>query len=81
MWRGKFLAGERKMFDVLISRYPESISKEELGKETGYEASGGTFSTYLSTLRKNQLATVEKKTDMVKAADTLFELGPVSARV
>jgi len=81
MWRGKFLAGERKMFDVLVSRYPEGISKEELGQETGYEASGGTFSTYLSTLRKNLLATVDKKTEIVRAADTLFELGPVSARV
>ena len=81
MWRSKLLAGERKMFDILVARYPDHpISKEELGRESGYESSGGTFSTYLSTLRKNMLATVDKKTDTVLAAEALFELGPATVQ-
>jgi len=80
MWRDKLLAGERKMFDILISRYPDPISKEDLGQESGYESSGGTFGTYLSTLRRNMLAVVDKKTDMVTAAEALFELGPAATQ-
>lgn len=75
MWRGKLLAGERKMLDVLVAKYPDKISKEDLGEETGYTASGGTFGNYLGTLRRNALATVEKED--VKASDTLFELSKV----
>lgn len=72
MWRSKLLAGERKMLDVLINNRPEPISKEELGDQSGYIATGGTFSTYLSTLRKNGLATVEG--NVVRVSEALFEL-------
>lgn len=72
MWRGKLVAGERKMLDVLIEAHPNPVTKEELGEKSGYASSGGTFSGYLSTLRKNALATVEG--DDVKASDALFEL-------
>jgi hypothetical protein len=72
MWRGKLLAGERKMLDALVAKYPEGISKEELGEETGYTHTGGTFGNYLGTLRRNALATVEG--EEVKASEALFEL-------
>ena len=74
MWRGKLLAGERKMFDVLVEVYPEHITREELGQRVGFAHLGGTFGTYLSTLRRNQLAVVAK--DSVVAAAALFELQP-----
>lgn len=73
MWRNKLLAGERKMLDLLVKTYPDPLSKEKLGEGTGYAFTGGTFSTYLSTLRTNALATVEG--DMVRASDAIFELG------
>jgi hypothetical protein len=72
MWRGKLLAGERKMLDTLVEKYPETVSKEALGEETGYTHTGGTFGNYLGTLRRNALATVED--DQVKASDAIFEL-------
>ena len=80
MWRGKLQGGERKMFDILVAKHPDTISKEELGEQSGYTYTGGTFGTYLSTLRTNSLATVDRKTDMVKAADELFEMGPALAQ-
>jgi hypothetical protein len=73
MWRGKLLAGERKMLDTLVEKYPEAVSKEALGEETGYTHTGGTFGNYLGTLRRNALATIED--DQVKASDAIFELG------
>ena len=75
MWRSKLLAGERKMLDILVEKHPDSVSKEELGEQSGYTHTGGTFGTYLSTLRKNALAIVEG--EMVKASDALFELQSV----
>jgi hypothetical protein len=73
MWRSKLLAGERKMLDAVIARYPSQISRQELGEETGYESTGGTFGNYLGTLRRNALVTVDKES--VKASDAIFELG------
>jgi len=72
MWRDKLIAGERKLLDALVQVYPEPLSKEDLGKETGYESSGGTFSNYLSTLRRNDLAVVDG--NMVRAHEGLFQL-------
>lgn len=72
MWRSKLLAGERKMLDVLVGYYPDSVTRQELGEEAGYEHTGGTFSNYLGTLRRNALATVDG--DSVKASVVIFEL-------
>ncbi len=71
MWRGKLLAGERKMLDVLIEAYPKAVTRQELGERTGYESTGGTFGNYLGTLRRNALAAV--KGDTVTASESLFE--------
>jgi hypothetical protein len=75
MWRSKLLSGERKMLDVLVETYPESMTREDLGARTGFTATGGTFGNYLGTLRRNALVIVEGEN--VKAADTLFELQEV----
>ncbi len=72
MWRGKLLQGERKMLDVLVEAHPNPMSRTELGERSGYSADGGTFGTYLSTLRRNDLAVVAK--DSVVASETLFEM-------
>lgn len=59
VWRSVLRAGERKMLDALVAVYPQSLSRQELGQEAGYEATGGTFSNYLSTLRRNDLVEVQ----------------------
>lgn len=70
MWRGALKAGERKMLDALVSIYPQSVDREVLGDQTGYAASGGTFGTYLGSLRRNGL--IEVDGSEVRASDTLF---------
>jgi hypothetical protein len=72
MWRDKLIAGERKLLDALVEVYPNPLTKEALGRESGYESSGGTFGNYLSTLRRNDLAVVEG--DLVRAHEGLFQL-------
>lgn len=57
-WRRPLRAGARKMFDAIVAVYPEPIPREELARLTEMEASGGTFGTYLSILRRNGLADV-----------------------
>jgi len=56
--------------DVASGHTTEEISKEELGEATGFSVSGGTFGSYLSVLRRNDLIKVEGR--MVSASKTLF---------
>lgn len=73
LWRLVLRAGERKMLDVLVAVYPQSLSRLELGQKTGYEAAGGTFGNYLSTLRRNDLVEVQR--GQVKVSPVLIERG------
>ncbi len=59
LWRGKFRAGAGRILLFLYESYPNEVSKEEIGENTGFEPSGGTFNTYLSELRRNGLIIVE----------------------
>ena len=70
LWKPKFKAGVAKMLEVLAMVYPSPISREELGERSGYAISGGTFTDYLSQLRRNRLAIVEG--DSVRASPALF---------
>lgn len=70
MWRSALRAGERKMLDYLVKIYPDSVSREELGVMTDFEHRGGTFGTYLGSLRRNGLIRVEGAN--VTASDSLF---------
>jgi hypothetical protein len=45
-------AGERKVLDVLVERYPEEIGHEELCALTGYSPTASTVGVALSKLRK-----------------------------
>lgn len=73
MWRRNLRAGEAEMLDALVQVHPDGLTKDELGEKTGFTASGGTFGTYLGTLRRNGLVDVEG--DQVRASDTLFITG------
>lgn len=70
MWKRMVRAGEAKMLDELVAVYPDGLTREQLGERTEFTASGGTFSTYLGTLKRNGL--VEVDGDHVKASATLF---------
>jgi hypothetical protein len=70
VWRGALRAGERKMLDALVEIYPAQMSRDELGEQTGFTSSGGTFGTYLGVLRRNGL--VEVTSEGVRASQTLF---------
>lgn len=69
-WRSALKAGARAMLDFLVDVHPEAYTKEGLAQAVGMTASGGTFGTYLSTLRRNGL--VDVAGDQVTASDTLF---------
>ena len=59
MWRGKLPAGPRKMFEILYTMWQDGnelkLTREDLAEQSGFTASGGTFSNYLSLLRRNKL--------------------------
>jgi Helicase HerA, central domain len=70
-WRGALKAGARNMLDVLLERWPDPVDRQALADAVGLEVTGGTFGTYLSTLRRNGLA-VEDPPGAVHAADVFF---------
>jgi len=69
-WRTALKAGARTMLDLLIDAHPNALTRDELAQRAGYEVTGGTFNTYLSTLRRNGLADIDG--DTVRANDVLF---------
>lgn len=55
-WRARLkAAGAKRMFDRLVDRYPDWVSRAALADWAGIAVAGGTFSTYLSRLRANRL--------------------------
>lgn len=70
MWRGLLTGGCKRMFDILVEIYPESISKDELGNQAEISRAGGSFSTYLSRLKSNDLIRVSSES--VMASEELF---------
>jgi len=70
IWQRALRRGEWRMLEALVDVHPKALAREELGERTGYTARGGTFSTYLGTLRRNGL--IEVMGDQVRASRTLF---------
>lgn len=70
IWQAALRSGERRMLDILIEMYPDTLNRQELAEKAGYEVSGGTFNTYLSVLRRNGL--IEDQGREIRASGTLF---------
>jgi hypothetical protein len=75
-WRRALKAGARAMLNVLVEIYPNGVTRDELAEQVGMTATGGTFQTYLGTLKRNGLAEVDG--GEVYASESLF-LGAVPA--
>jgi hypothetical protein len=71
MWLEAVRLGERKMLMALIAAYPHTLTRDELGTQVDMTATGGTFGTYLGTLRRNGL--IEVAGDRVRASAMLFD--------
>jgi len=72
MWAGKFRQGAARMLRTVAERYPEPITKDELGELTDFTPSGGTFNTYLSELRRNNLIKVNG-TEIIATKELFLE--------
>lgn len=70
MWRENLQGGARRMFDILVSVYPASKTKQDLGLEADMSPTSGSFGTYLSMLKRNGL--IEVTGTDVKASENLF---------
>lgn len=55
---GILRAGASRMLEQVLNAYPEAIARDELAQRAGLEVTAGTFSTYLSDLRRNGLIEV-----------------------
>jgi hypothetical protein len=69
MWERKLKAGARRMLDHLMGVYPEGLDRAALGERADVTP-GGTFSSYLSSLRRNNLA--EERSGVLYAGEALF---------
>lgn len=65
-------SGPRKILKVLLEK-GEELGRTELGERAGYEASGGSFARYCSTLRSLELITYPRKTTAKASAWLLGE--------
>ncbi len=69
-WANKFRTGAGNILRIIAERYPHEITKEELAELTNTIITGGTFNTYLSDLKRNNLIKIEGNS--IKATKTLF---------
>ncbi|MBC7299460.1 ATP-binding protein [Nocardia salmonicida] len=69
-WESVLRAGARTMLNVVIDRWPETITRAELAAHAELEPTGGTFGTYLSKLRTNGLIDVDG--DTIRANQVFF---------
>jgi hypothetical protein len=72
MWMSKLKSGEANMLAALVEVYPESMTRVQLAERVGMESSGGTFLSYLSTLRTNRLLEEDKRAGSMTASESLF---------
>jgi len=68
-WCKELPKAERTILRYLANRYPDSLSKDDVGTGTGYAANGGGFNNALSRLRTLQL--IEGRSEL-QAAEALF---------
>lgn len=68
-WLGRLGKGEAAILRILLEHYPETLDREDLGRLAGYEASGGSFGTYLSRLRTRELVDERE----LRASEAFFE--------
>lgn len=70
----KLSSGQRKIAEHLISIYPESISRADLGAATGYNLTGGSGAQHVADLVTVGAAEIPRKGD-VRASSLLFPEG------
>jgi uncharacterized protein len=63
-------AGERRVLQTLAQRYPTKLTRAQFGTLAWFTPGGGTFGTYLGTLRRSGLIEADGK--QVQASETLF---------
>jgi len=59
MWRDKMRSGEFRLLEAIAEAGEDGIDKAALAEATEFTMTGGTFSTYIGTLRRNGLISVE----------------------
>ena len=70
MWQRTLSSGARRIFDVLVQTYPNTITRSDIGQQTGLSPRSGTFQKYMRMLRNNGL--IELDGQQIKASKTLF---------
>jgi hypothetical protein len=68
-WIRKLPEGESRIFQIVLGRPEEGISREQIGELTGYKRS--TRNTYLQRLAARELVTISG--EMIWPSETLFE--------
>ena len=67
----KLATAERKILQVLLSRYPDAVNNDELAQEAGYAATSGHFTNVKGHLRTLELIDYPQP-GFSKASEILF---------
>lgn len=69
-WREALPSAARDLYDVLVSRYPNTLTPDDLAVATGRQPRGGSWNSAVKTIVSNNLAT--KSAAGLRASDFLF---------
>lgn len=68
-WLSRLGKGEAAILRVLLDHHGSDLSREEVARLAGYEASGGSFAAYLSRLRTKEVIDARE----MRASEAFFE--------
>ncbi len=71
-WKKSLGSGPAKIIDVLIAAYPDGLDRQTIAEQVNMEATGGTFSTYVSRLVSNLVVTSDKSTKTLKMSEDIM---------
>lgn len=69
-WYSVLKKGAREMLAILVKEYPTGMTRAQLADAVEMVPSGGTFQSYLSTLRRNAL--IDTSGELISASPALF---------
>lgn len=73
-WKASFRKGAGDMLQAVVDAGTDGLTEADLAEQTGFTPTGGTFQTYLSELRRNNLIEIQRDEygRRIRATELLF---------
>ncbi len=71
-------SGERRVLEVIASRFPLTLTRAQLGTLSGFTPSGGTYNTYFGDLKRRGLVSEDHQGNVQATQEGMVFLGEIA---